>query len=62
MLSYMHCSRENAYFAITKRLTVRSKSRIFPRAKTLEIQVWHEHAAGGNGALFKFDTPAGKDH
>ena len=58
MLSYM-LPRENAYFAITAPDGSFEIPNL-PAGEKLEIQVWHEHAAGGNGALF-VDTPAGKE-
>ena len=58
MLSYM-LPRENAYFAITAPDGSFEIPNL-PAGEKLEIQVWHEHAAGGNGALF-VDTPEGKE-
>jgi len=43
--------RKNAYFAITKPDGSFEIANL-PAGEELEIQVWHEHAAGGKGALF----------
>ena len=57
MLSYL-LPRNNAYFAVTAPDGSFEIPNL-PAGEKLEIQVWHEHAAGGNGALF-VDTPEGK--
>lgn len=57
MISYL-LPRSNAYFAITAPDGSFEIPNL-PAGEKLEIQVWHEHAAGGNGALF-VDTPEGK--
>jgi hypothetical protein len=58
MISYM-LPRANAYFAITGPDGSFEIPNL-PAGEKLEIQVWHESAAGGNGALF-VDTPQGKE-
>jgi hypothetical protein len=58
MLSYL-LPRNNAYFAITAPDGSFEIPNL-PAGEKLEIQVWHEHASGGNGALF-VDTPQGKE-
>lgn len=58
MLAYL-LPRENAYFAISGPDGSFEIPNL-PAGEELEIQVWHEHAAGGNGALF-VDTPQGKE-
>jgi hypothetical protein len=58
MISYM-LPRENAYFAITGPDGSFEIPNL-PAGEKLEVQVWHESAAGGNGALF-VDTPQGKE-
>jgi hypothetical protein len=43
--------RKNAYFAVT-RPDGSFEIANLPAGEEIEIQVWHEHAAGGKGALF----------
>jgi hypothetical protein len=50
MRAYM-LPRKNAYFAITAPDGSFEISNL-PAGEEVEIQVWHESAAGGNGALF----------
>lgn len=57
MISYL-LPRSNAYFAVTAPDGSFEIPNL-PAGEKLEIQVWHEHASGGNGALF-VDTPEGK--
>ena len=58
MISYL-LPRENAYFAVTAPDGSFEIPNL-PAGEKLEIQVWHEHASGGNGALF-VDTPETKE-
>jgi hypothetical protein len=58
MISYL-LPRNNAYFAVTGPDGSFEIPNL-PAGEKLEIQVWHEHAAGGNGALF-VDTPETKE-
>jgi hypothetical protein len=57
MLAYM-LPRENRYFAVTKPDGTFEIPNL-PAGEELEIQVWHEHAAGAQGALV-VDTEAAK--
>ncbi|BBO35029.1 hypothetical protein [Lacipirellula parvula] len=57
MLAYL-LPRSNAYFAVTAEDGSFEIPNL-PAGEKLEIQVWHENAAGGNGALF-VNTPEGK--
>jgi hypothetical protein len=50
MRSYM-LPRKNAYFAITAP-DGSFEIKNLPAGEEIEVQVWHESAAGGNGALF----------
>jgi plastocyanin len=58
MRAYM-LPRKNAYFAITKPDGSFEIPNL-PAGEELEIQVWHESAAGGKGALF-VETDAAKE-
>jgi hypothetical protein len=58
MLAYLF-PRSNTYFAVTAEDGSFEIPNL-PAGEKLEIQVWHENAAGGNGALF-VNTPAGKE-
>ena len=58
MIAYL-LPRENAYFAVTAPDGSFEIPNL-PAGEKLEIQVWHEHAAGGKGALF-VNTPQGKE-
>ena len=58
MLAYL-LPRSNTYFAVTAEDGSFEIPNL-PAGEKLEIQVWHENAAGGNGALF-VNTPAGKE-
>jgi hypothetical protein len=57
MLAYL-LPRSNSYFAVTAEDGSFEIPNL-PAGEKLEIQVWHENAAGGNGALF-VNTPEGK--
>ncbi|WP_428306076.1 hypothetical protein [Lacipirellula sp.] len=57
MLAYL-LPRSNTYFAVTAEDGSFEIPNL-PAGEKLEIQVWHENAAGGNGALF-VNTPEGK--
>lgn len=58
MLAYL-LPRSNTYFAVTAEDGSFEIPNL-PAGEKLEIQVWHENAAGGNGALF-VNTPEGKE-
>ena len=58
MLAYLF-TRENGYFAVTAPDGSFEIPNL-PAGEKLEIQVWHEHASGGKGALF-VSTPQGKE-
>lgn len=51
--------RKNAYFAVTAPDGSFEIANL-PAGEEVEIQVWHEHAAGGKGALF-VDNDAAKE-
>ena len=56
MRAYM-LPRKNAYFAVTAPDGSFEIANL-PAGEEVEIQVWHEHASGGKGALFVDDDAA----